>query len=66
VTEQRATRAEKQENKGRRVSGCLKNRELLKLSSYCLLSRRSASQGQGSIQMLKMTKCRQSNTKNLV
>jgi len=41
---------------------CLQEGELPKFSLYCLLSRRRASQGQGSLQMSMAVK-QQSNTK---
>jgi len=37
---------------GKWVMGCLQKGALPKLSLYCLLSRRQASQGQGSLHMM--------------
>jgi len=58
-TEQRIARGRKAKEM---VTGCLQKGELPKLSLYCLLSRRWASQGWGSLQVLKTMK-QQSNTK---
>jgi len=52
-TEQRLTKGKKAKEM---AMGYLQKGALPKLSLYCLLSRRRASQGQGSLQVLKTTK----------